>query len=137
MTEIEKVKYAEPIMPDIMKAMDIAANVGKAQGTIRGRIDGFEKGMTTPRTRGEYVAQAKLPSIDAVLAEVKKELVKAYTKFPQTQASPHESYAVLLEETDELWDEIKADRGRMATGRKEGVQAAAMAVRYLVDINPQ
>ena len=50
--------------------------------------------------------------------------------------SPHEGYAVILEELDELWDEIK----KKATARdneklqKEAVQVGAMALRFLVDV---
>jgi len=46
--------------------------------------------------------------------------------------SYHEGYAVLLEEVDELWGEIKAkepDHGRIAN---EATQVAAMALRVAV-----
>lgn len=47
--------------------------------------------------------------------------------------SPHEAYAVLLEEVDELWAEIKAGKGETHRGVSEAVQIAAMAIRYLLD----
>ena len=55
----------------------------------------------------------------------------AYEKFN----SMHEGYAVLKEEVDELWDEIKKrpskrDNERVRT---EAIQVAAMALRLLVD----
>ncbi len=52
-------------------------------------------------------------------------------------ASAHEGYAVILEELDELWDEVKKggteprDLKRM---RKEAVQVGAMALRFLHDV---
>jgi len=47
--------------------------------------------------------------------------------------SPHEAYAVLLEEVDELWDDIKRNQGRNQKAMLEAMQVAAMAMRYLVD----
>ena len=44
--------------------------------------------------------------------------------------SMHEAYAVLLEEVDELWDVIKSHRG---DERKEAVQVAAVAIRFIMD----
>ncbi len=48
--------------------------------------------------------------------------------------SPHEGYAVIREELDELWDEIKRDRGRELPAMEEAVQIAAMGVRYVLDL---
>jgi hypothetical protein len=48
--------------------------------------------------------------------------------------SPHEGWAVLYEELDELWEEVrekKPDIGRM---RKEAIQLAAMALRFVEDV---
>jgi hypothetical protein len=50
--------------------------------------------------------------------------------------SAHEGYAVILEELDELWEEVrkkKADRN-LDRLKKEAVQVGAMALRFLVDI---
>jgi len=49
--------------------------------------------------------------------------------------STHEGYAVLKEEVDELWDEIKkkAENRSPEKLRKEASQVAAMALRFLVD----
>jgi hypothetical protein len=69
--------------------------------------------------------------VDALLVEVKAEVLRALKKFPRPQASAHEGYAVLLEEVEELWDDIKANS--LVTARVEAVQVAAMAVRYLLE----
>lgn len=64
---------------------------------------------------------------------VAEELVRATLEFGPF-ASPHEGYAILEEELDELWEEIKANRGRSPEARAEAMQVAAMAVRYMIDI---
>lgn len=48
------------------------------------------------------------------------------------QASPHEGFAIIYEELDELWDEVKADASidRMAD---EAVQVASSAIKFLID----
>ena len=50
--------------------------------------------------------------------------------------SAHEGYAVIKEELDELWDEVKKkssqrDREKML---KESIQIAAMGMRFAIDI---
>ena len=49
---------------------------------------------------------------------------------------PHEGYAVILEELDELWDEVKANRGTGGQAAREALQVAAMALRYILDVSP-
>ena len=62
---------------------------------------------------------------------VKEELEQATTRYGQFNSS-HEGYAVILEELDELWDEIKGNNNTLL--RKEAKQVAAMAIRFLIDI---
>ncbi|WP_256846853.1 hypothetical protein [Paenibacillus sp. Pae108] len=66
-----------------------------------------------------------------IAVEVVKELNKAMEKFPKFN-SAHEGYAVLLEEVDEAWDAIK--RNDLDHARKEMIQVAAMAIRFLHDL---
>ncbi len=68
-----------------------------------------------------------------LLAEVEVELFKAVRKFDPFN-SPHEGYAVILEELEELWDHAKANTGRSAEARQEAIQVAAMALRYVLDV---
>lgn len=74
--------------------------------------------------------------IDAVLQGVKQELLRAKTLFPEHFVNQHEAYAVILEEVDELWDEIKKNQKNydLDAQRKEARQAAAMVVRLLVEL---
>ena len=64
------------------------------------------------------------------MPEVEVELFKAVRKFDPFN-SPHEGYAVILEELEELWDHAKANTGRSAEARQEAIQVAAMALRYV------
>lgn len=48
--------------------------------------------------------------------------------------SPHEGYAVILEELDELWEEVRSDRGRSQDALLEAVQVAAMGLRYVANL---
>jgi hypothetical protein len=50
--------------------------------------------------------------------------------------SPHEGWAVIQEELEELWELVKADQGTTPAARLEAVQVAAMAVRYVTDLLP-
>ena len=51
-------------------------------------------------------------------------------------SSFHEGYAVILEELEELWDEVKL-KPHMRSKEKlrvEAMQIAAMAIRFMVDL---
>lgn len=78
-------------------------------------------------------------SIEPVLAAVTFELGNAQRLFPPFN-SAHEGYAVIAEELEELWDEIKANKGGTATTdnpddmRHEAIQVAAMALRFIIDV---
>jgi len=77
--------------------------------------------------------QARLElAVDSVLAKIREELLRAKRKHPKPFNSPHEGYAVILEEMDELFDEVRADN--ITRQREEAVQVGAMAARYLLEI---
>ena len=78
---------------------------------------------------------SKADNMESAIKEVMDELIVAMEKHPSMR-SPHEGFAILNEEVDELWDEIRRpqdihDRERM---REECVQVAAMAIRFMVDL---
>jgi hypothetical protein len=77
---------------------------------------------------------ARIAMLDAALAEVRAEVLRAIEKHAPMN-SAHEGYAVILEELDELWAEVKADQGYGPSACVEALQTAAMAVRYLTDIS--
>lgn len=59
------------------------------------------------------------------------EYMRARQKFPPFR-SAHEGYAIILEEVDEMWAEIKANNTKLA--RKECVQVAAMCFAFLLEV---
>lgn len=65
--------------------------------------------------------------------EVTTELHRARSKFAPFN-SAHEGYAVILEELDELWLEVKANPPDVAQMREEAIQVAAMAMRFVLDV---
>lgn len=68
---------------------------------------------------------------------VSVELIAAMNDWPPMH-SAHEGYAILLEELGELWTEVQAHQktGNPEWMRREAVQVAAMAIRFLVDLCP-
>lgn len=70
-----------------------------------------------------------------VAEDVGREVGAAMAAFPPFN-SAHEGYAVLDEERDELWQHVKVKQGQrdIAKMRKEAIQVAAMAIRFVVDV---
>lgn len=81
-----------------------------------------------------------------VSLEVIAELVKARERFAD-MSSAHEGAAVIQEEFEELWDTVKAHKvfhrthkirsDDAAKMRKEAIQVAAMAIRFITDVCDQ
>lgn len=68
-------------------------------------------------------------------AHILDELRVAMVKHPPMN-SAHEGWAVIKEELDELWDEVKKrpDSRSLDRMQSEAMQVAAMAIRFLCDI---
>lgn len=75
------------------------------------------------------------PSLEDVLRDVGAEVSSAESKWPPLN-SAHEAWAVLMEEVDELWDHVRVNQKRrdLSAMRKEAIQVAAMAVRFVRDV---
>lgn len=77
--------------------------------------------------------------IDKVLGKILNEVIDEFeqtTKHFQEMRSAHEGYAILLEEVDELWEEIKInqrDPNRLSQIKDEAIQVASMAIRLIYD----
>lgn len=74
-----------------------------------------------------------MADVDFVLSKVREEIERAYAKH-RAYASAHEAWAVIREEVDELWDEVKADNGYTLPAFREAEQVAVTAIRYIVDL---
>lgn len=64
-------------------------------------------------------------------AHAYREADQASQNWPKMN-SAHEGFAVLKEEVDELWDQVKVNQKRrdLAKMRSEAIQVAAMALRF-------
>ena len=98
-----------------------------------------ENGQPGSLRSGDWLAffmdQTKIDYLDCVLSELRAEVLRAMAKH-KPMNSPHEGYAVIQEEVDELWDRVKTDTGRDYDARVEALQIAAMGLRYIVDLRP-
>lgn len=76
---------------------------------------------------------------DAIYKALNSELERSYRRFPLKINSFHEGYAILLEEVDELWAEIKKqekDRD-LRELKNELIQVAAVSLRMLNDLSEE
>lgn len=90
------------------------------------------------REKRKNMEQEYLDQLDKACNAVYNEVIRAKGMFPENFVNQHEGYAVLLEEVDELWDEIKKNQKvyDLDKQRKEATQAAAMLMRFLVELVP-
>jgi hypothetical protein len=75
-------------------------------------------------------------AVQDILDDVKGELTSAMAAFPPFN-SAHEGFAVIQEEFNtELWEEVCAKQGArdVERMRKEAIQVAAMAIRFIHDV---
>ncbi len=74
--------------------------------------------------------------MDKVISDVRKELITAIETH-SLFTSPHHGYAIILEELDELWDEVKKKRSKrdVKNMRAEAVQVAAMAMKFIMSMD--
>ena len=68
------------------------------------------------------------------LSLVEGEVLRAKSKYPENFNSFHEGYAVILEEMDELWDEIKKKNMDKVKVKEEAIQTAAMLLRLITEL---
>ena len=77
-------------------------------------------------------------NLSRVLRQVDEEVCEAIEAFPPMNTA-HEGWAIIKEELDELWEDVRrkndgSDQGRDVDMRKEAIQVAAMAVRFILDV---
>jgi hypothetical protein len=73
--------------------------------------------------------------VDEALKQIENEFLRASDLYPDLHSN-HEAYAVIKEEMDELWDEIKKSKDVKGNNqiRHELIQIGAMVVRYLENL---
>jgi hypothetical protein len=73
--------------------------------------------------------------VTELLSTVAAELERARAKYAPFN-SAHEGWAIILEEVDELWDEVRKRQGErdLARMQREAIQIAAMALRFVLDV---
>lgn len=123
----KKFRETTTLYPEPQLAYGQLAQAAAVAPAGKPNVKGLEKQLAEDdwRKRRPQVMDA----LDEVFAEVKRSLDK-HGGF----RSGHEGYAVLKEEVDELWDEIKNDNSGGVEARTEAIQIAAMAVKYAVYI---
>lgn len=97
------------------------------------KVDKIEK---TRNLLLEQLEKSKLSyEINKIIKDIKKEFEWALKHFG-TFNNAHEGYAVLLEEVDELWENVKLNQknqDRTQLIKEEAIQVAAMAIRLIYD----
>jgi|GEM_PF-4283683 len=84
---------------------------------------------------GNYTAPTFMEPSWSFAELVRIELERARMKHGNAPFhSLHEGYAIILEEIDELWAEIKQQSPQIARLRMEAIQAAAMLQRFVEDL---
>lgn len=68
-----------------------------------------------------------------IFAQIQREIESSRKNHGSFNGS-HEGYAVLLEEIDELWGEVKKKERNFSAMEKECIQIAAMAIKFVEDI---
>lgn len=76
--------------------------------------------------------------VDEVVDRVKNELLNAQKNFPAMR-SPHEGFAIMMEEFDELKEHVWMHQKKrdLQAMKKEAIQVAAMAMRFILDVTDE
>lgn len=77
-----------------------------------------------------------MTTLENIIYDVRDEVETAMSRFPPFN-SAHEGFAVIQEEFNkELWEHVCAKQGarQIEAMRKEAIQVAAMAIRFIHDV---
>lgn len=72
-----------------------------------------------------------MPDKNDIIFSIITELDRA-NKLYEPFNSPHEGYAIMLEEMDELFEEIKRKQPDKTRMREEAIQVGAMAIKFIL-----
>jgi len=83
----------------------------------------------------EAMSLKEQKKIKLAMREIYSELMRATARYPK-MASFHEGYAIIAEELEELWAEVKKkpETRDFIALRREAVQTGAMVLRFLYDL---
>lgn len=131
---MENDKYIVPKRPDFIASEALSENPACPQN-MRGS-QGSDRLWLVPRDLVFSQENLYSTQMQPVLLEIKSEVLRAKSKYPENFNSHHEAYAVVKEEIDEYWDEVKKnDKTRdLAKMRTEAIQSAAMLVRHVTEL---
>jgi len=75
-------------------------------------------------------------NIGLTMTLIEGELRRSITLFPKPFNSSHEGFAVIKEEVDELWDEVKNNKKPDTNQRQqeEAIQVGAMAAKFIMQL---
>lgn len=86
---------------------------------------------SNPLPNNPLIPRDDAPTVQQVLDAIRNEVRRA-AHLHAPMHSGHEAYAVIKEEFEEMWNDIKIDD--IAHAQKEALQIAAMCVRFIVDV---
>lgn len=98
-----------------------------------GECHGIYPSQCTP----EDCVNARFDLLHLQIDEALRAIILEYKSASEVYApmnSPHEGYAIIKEELEELWDEIRRREPDVTKLRKEATQVAAMALRFILDL---
>lgn len=127
-----KVKVVAAPHGDIKTAMErFFADNAASHATPTAQPD--ETWTATPATTDDEDEDEDDDKFTKIIGDVIDEVFAASDKHGPMN-SPHEGHSVIREEFEELWEHVKNDTGDTLQARKEAVQLAAMAIRYIYDL---
>ncbi len=115
-------------------------NTVEDNGKKRKTAEEWSQGYSPAYYDESGIMRYKIDIEDEKLANIIYEIIEEFkfatNKFPPFH-SAHEGFAVIDEEHDELWDEIKGNKkeGSGERMKKEAKQVATMAIRFIYDLN--
>lgn len=107
---------------------------------LPGRADGA-RGQTAPEPSAEDARTQQVILRLAAMSDkwervqqaILDELLLAVSHY-NSMANPHDGWARIREEVDELWDEVKTREQPVERMRAEAIQVGAMAMRFILDV---
>lgn len=115
-------QFPQPVPPDYFNINNSSLRVKKEKEMTR------EDAILLAEENGR-LPRAAFEAVNECSAELSRAIRKH-----GAMRGPHEGYAVILEELDELWAEIKRRDIDYDAMRKEAIQVAAMAMRFVADV---